>query len=119
MPLLGTQTYCDVRPNFNILFIYLFTYLSLFCISVGLAAAVPKLELFIALIGAFSCNSLALIIPPLFHTILFWDEFDGMKGKLAIARNGLLFLIGMAGMVSGTIVSVSDILDYFINGDDD
>ena len=94
-------------------------YLSSFRISVGLAAAVPKLELFIALIGALSSSTLALIAPPIFHTIIFWDEFDGMKGKLAIARNGFLFLFGMAGMVSGTIVSVSDILDYFINGDDD
>ena len=90
-----------------------------FFVAVGLAAAVPKIDLFINLIGAVSSSTLALIVPAIVHTLVFWDQFSGVSGKLKVARNMFLLLIGVAGMVSGTIVSVEDIIDFFVNGSDE
>ena len=49
------------------------------------------------------------------HTLVFWDEFNGMGGKLKIVRNMFLLILGIIGMVFGTIYSVKDIVDYFIS----
>ena len=87
-------------------------------ISVGLAAVVPKIDLFINLVGAVSSSTLALIAPPIVHTIIFWDQFSGTSGKLKIARNMFLLFLGLAGMVSGTILSVKDIIEFFTEGSD-
>ena len=80
-----------------------------------MAAAIPKIDLFIALIGAVSSSTLALIAPSIMHTMVFWEDFNGLSGKLKIARNMFLLTLGVVGMVSGTIVSVKDIIDYFVN----
>ena len=88
-------------------------------VAVGLAAAVPKIDLFVNLIGALTCSTLELIVPAIFHTIAFWDQFCGVSGKLKIARNMFLLFVGMAGMVSGTVVSVRDIINFFVNGSDE
>ena len=82
-------------------------------IIVGLAAAIPKIDLFISLIGAVSSSTLALIAPSIIHTIVFWEDFEGISGKLKIGRNIFLFVLGIVGMVAGTITSVTDIVTYF------
>ena len=74
---------------------------------------VPKIDLFISLIGAVSSSTLALIAPSLIHTMVFWDDFNGISGKLKIGRNMFLFSLGVVGMVAGTIVSVSDFVEFF------
>ena len=86
---------------------------------VGLAAAIPKIDLFISLIGAVASSTLALIAPAIMHTLVFWDEFDGIAGKLKITRNVFLFILGIIGMVFGTIYSIKDIIDYFISPSDE
>ena len=82
---------------------------------VGLAAAIPKIDLFISLIGAVASSTLALIAPSIMHTLVFWDTFDGMVGKIKIGRNLFLCILGIIGMVFGTIYSIKDIIEYFIN----
>ena len=42
-----------------------------------------------------------------------------MAGWLRIARNMFLFLLGIIGMVAGTIYSVKDIVEYFVGQNDD
>ena len=86
---------------------------------VGLAAAIPKIDLFISLIGAVASSTLALIAPSIMHTLVFWDEFGGIAGKLRIVRNVFLFILGIIGMVFGTIYSIKDIIDYFISPSDE
>ena len=86
---------------------------------VGLAAAIPKIDLFISLIGAVASSTLALIAPAIMHTLVFWDEFDGIAGKLKITRNVFLFILGIVGMVFGTIYSIKDIIEYFISPSDE
>ena len=47
------------------------------------------------------------------HTMAFWDELSGSKAALVCGRNGLLFTIGFVGFLTGTFVSVGNIIDYF------
>ena len=80
-----------------------------------LAAAIPKIELFISLIGAVASLTLAVIAPAIIHSIVFWDDFIGISGKFKIARNVFLLVLGIAGMIAGTIISVVDIVDFLVN----
>ena len=82
-------------------------------ILVGLAAAIPKIDLFISLIGAVSSSTLALIAPALIHTMVFWEDFQGLSGNFKIVRNMFLLALGVVGMVAGTITSVKDIVLFF------
>lgn len=50
--------------------------LKLFSI-VSLAALVPRLDLFISLVGALSSSCLALIFPPLIDICVRWEEDTG------------------------------------------
>ena len=87
--------------------------MALYTLAVGLAAAIPKLDLFISLVGAASSSTLALMAPTVIHTMAFWDELSGSKAALVCGRNGLLFTIGFVGFLTGTFVSVGNIIDYF------
>merc|ERR1712150_77917 len=84
-------------------------------ITFGLAAAIPKIDLFISLIGAVSSSTLALIAPAIIHTLVFWEDFNGLSGKLKIGRNMFLLFLGVVGMVAGTFTSVRDIVEFFTN----
>jgi len=86
---------------------------SIVLLTFGLAAAIPKLDLFISLVGAASSSTLALMAPTVIHTMAFWDELSGSKAALVCGRNGLLFTIGFVGFLTGTFVSVGNIIDYF------
>ncbi|CAG2166710.1 unnamed protein product [Oppiella nova] len=48
-------------------------------ITYALAALIPKLELILALIGAISCSTVAIMIPPILHTITFYDLTQAWK----------------------------------------
>ena len=85
---------------------------------VGLAAAVPKIELFSSLIGAISGSIISLIAPALFHTVIFWDQLQGTIGILKLARNGFLIGLGIGLMMTGTAVSIRDIINFLVNGED-
>ena len=39
-----------------------------------MAAAIPRLDIFISLVGALSSSTLALLAPPLIDSILFWED---------------------------------------------
>ena len=66
------------------------------------------------MIGAVASSTLALIAPSIMHTMVFWKDFSGVSGRLRIARNGFLFFLGIIGMIAGTIVSVTDIINFFV-----
>jgi proton-coupled amino acid transporter len=84
-------------------------------LQVALAAAVPKIDLFISLTGAVATSTLALIAPAIIHTTVFWKEFEGTSGKLKLARNIFLLILGILGMVVATVLSVKDIVEFFVN----
>lgn len=89
---------------------------SLVFLTFGLAAAIPKLDLFISLVGAASSSTLALMAPTIIHTLTFWDEMRGFRKWSTVFRNGFLFMVGFVGFLTGTFISVGKIIDYFVTG---
>lgn len=83
------------------------------------AGAVPKLDLFISLVGAFSSSCLALIFPPLFHLLVFWEDREDMSQRqigLWISKNAFISLFGILGFITGTYASVGQIIQFFKSG---
>lgn len=86
-------------------------------ITAGLAITIPKLDLFISLIGAFASSALAIIFPPILQIIVFWREPEPCWQKLLwISKSLLIILVGVIGFATGTYVAVEGIVDYFKNG---
>ena len=79
---------------------------------VVLAAIIPKLDLFISLVGAFSSSFLALIFPPLLELITFWPR----ASKWMIAKDVIIIIVGLIGFLTGTYASVESIMSAFSTG---
>ena len=92
--------------QFNLLFISNFL--------VALGAAIPRLDLFISLVGAVSSSTLALMAPPIIDTVTFWPDKGWMN--LRIVRNATFFIIGLVGFLTGSYVSLAEIVKYFRTG---
>lgn len=72
---------------------------------VGIAELVPKLSLFISLIGSFCSSALALGFPPLIQTIS-----QGTGSWLWMTKNCVIFLLALLGFVTGTYESMSNLV---------
>lgn len=83
----------------------------LICLTFALAIFIPKIDLFISLVGAVAGSMLALVIPPIIDLVLFWPMSGYSKFKLF--KNILIIIFGIYIFGAGTYVSVSDIVDYF------
>ena len=72
-----------------------------------IAAAIPKLDLFISLIGALSSSSLALIFPPLIELLVRYEDekTTACSWKLIVFKNFLIILFGLGTFSVGTYVS--------------
>ena len=75
------------------------------------AIFVPKIELFISLVGAFSASTLAIIIPSFLDLILFWPISN--YSLLKLFKNVFLIIFGFYIFFAGCYVSVQDILIYY------
>ena len=78
-------------------------------ISFLLASLVPYLNLFISLAGALCMSSLSLIAPAIIDTATHWDHI----GRWRLAKNIFIFVFGVVGTITGTILSVLAIVDKF------
>jgi len=87
---------------------------SLVLLTFSLAAAIPKLDLFISLVGAVASSTLALMAPAVIDTVT-QGERCGWQRAL---KNVIIFIIGFLGFISGSYVSIRNIINYFI-GDDE
>lgn len=76
-----------------------------------LAIGIPKLNLFISLVGAIACSTLALIIPPILDFMLFWRS--SKHRVYMFTKNVFILLFGVYIFVSGTLVSIEDIIKYY------
>ena len=88
---------------------------NIFIFLVALAAAIPRLDLFISLVGAASSSTLALMAPSLIETITFWPNMGKYRWKLV--KNILIFLFGFLGFVTGSYISIKNIIKYFVTGE--
>lgn len=85
-----------------------------FIFSVILAEAIPKLGLFISLVGAVSSTALALVFPPIIEMIVCWHNNISF---VTIAKDVVIILIGVLGFATGTYESVTSIIRSFSTWD--
>lgn len=78
----------------------------------AIAAAIPHLGPFIALIGAFASSSLALLFPVVIDTLVRWKTRLGY-GYWRLWKNIFIFIFGFIGFFFGTIQSIHEIIKAF------
>lgn len=83
-------------------------------ITFVLGALIPNIGLFISLIGAVAQTTLALMIPPFIEICTFWSH-DKERTKLII-KGIFIFSVGLLGFVTGTVMSIKSIVQFFIDG---
>lgn len=79
-----------------------------------LAESIPRLGLFISLMGAVSSTFLALVFPPLLDWSWRWE------GGLSVGRhaaNAAALLLGLLGSGWGAYAALTDIVKAFATGD--
>ncbi|CAL1680411.1 unnamed protein product [Lasius platythorax] len=76
-----------------------------------LAEAIPKLGLFISLVGAVSSTALALVFPPIIDMIVCWHNTN--LSFFTITKDVMIVLIGVLGFATGTYESVTAIIKSF------
>jgi len=90
--------------------------IGLVLLTFSFAAAVPKLDLFISLVGAVSSSTLALMAPPIIDTV---TQGVSNCSWLRLMKNGFIFLVGFCGFLTGSYVSIENIIKYFMGDDQD
>ncbi len=78
-----------------------------------LAFSIPRIDLFISLVGAVASSTLAIIVPPVLDLIVFWPSTN--FSVLKLGKNIMVILFGVYIFSAGTFVSVKDIVNYFRN----
>jgi len=83
---------------------------SLVMLTFSLAAAIPKLDLFISLVGAISSSTLAMIAPAVIDTITQGEKCSWKR----FFKNMFLATLGILGFLTGSYVSIRNIIKYFV-----
>ncbi|XP_076248737.1 proton-coupled amino acid transporter 2 isoform X2 [Calliopsis andreniformis] len=76
-----------------------------------LAEVIPKLGLFISLVGAVSSTALALIFPPIIEMVVCWQ--NATLSPVTISKDIVIVLIGFLGFATGTYESLTSIIREF------
>ncbi|KAE9555009.1 hypothetical protein FO519_001755 [Halicephalobus sp. NKZ332] len=79
--------------------------------TLAIAELVPHLALFIALIGAVACTSLALLFPPLIDLLVSYAQ-NRLTVKTWII-DGIMLFFAFIGFVTGTYSALSEIIATF------
>ena len=98
----------NVVPGRVIIYEYVLR-VTIVSITFVLAASVPYLNLFISLAGALCMSSLSLIAPSIIDSATHWDSI----GRLRLAKNIGIFVFGVVGTITGTILSIVAIVKKF------
>ncbi|XP_031641031.1 proton-coupled amino acid transporter-like protein CG1139 [Contarinia nasturtii] len=84
-----------------------------------LAVAIPNLELFISLFGAFCLSALGLAFPAMIEYCTFHKEKSGLSKAIMVLKNLVIVAIGLAGLTIGTYTSLKEIIHtFFVDGND-
>ena len=84
---------------------YMFIFWAFFLISVGLAAAVKRLDLFVALFGSVTTAALAIVIPCVMDILARYPTVPVWVG----IKNTSIIIVGVTGSVLGTAISIKDL----------
>lgn len=82
------------------------------CVTVLLAVAVPTIEPFIGLIGAFCFSILGLLIPVFIETVTYWDVGFG-PGNWVALKNVIICVIGLMALIFGSRSAIMDIVKLY------
>lgn len=80
-----------------------------------MAVAIPNLGLFISFVGALALSTLGILFPALLECIYKWNRTSGFEKSFMIFKNILIGIIGMAGFIIGTSLSLKDIIKTYID----
>ncbi|XP_014243863.1 proton-coupled amino acid transporter-like protein CG1139 [Cimex lectularius] len=80
-------------------------------LTIALAAAIPYLELFIALIGALCLSTMGLAFPALIQLFTYWYEYTGAQFVLFFLKNLTIVSISLLGFGVGTYTSIMAIVE--------
>jgi proton-coupled amino acid transporter len=86
------------------------------CTVIGtflLAVAIPRLELFISLFGALCLSALGIAFPATVELCLLWPSKSYGRLYWILAKDILLIVCGIVGLVIGTYVSIANIVVSF------
>lgn len=81
--------------------------------TVGIAAAVPELDLFISLFGALCLSALGLAFPAFIQTCTYWYYVSDSERIRMIIKNSIVVVFGALGLVVGTWTSLEGIINKF------
>lgn len=79
--------------------------------TVGIAILVPNLGGFISLVGAVCLSTLGLMFPALIDLVTFYDDPGMGRYNWRLWKNLGLIAFGVLGFVTGTYVSIKEILE--------
>lgn len=81
-------------------------------ITFAIAELVPRLNLFISLIGALCATALALVFPPVIQLISAYGTSEG-PGTFVVMKNCVILAIAILGFSTGTYESISALAKAF------
>jgi len=81
-------------------------------LTFSLASTIPYLDLFISLAGAICMSTLSLVSPALIDSATHWDNISWIR----LGKNVLIVLFGLLGTVTGSILSIIQIVDRVQKG---
>ncbi|XP_038213569.1 proton-coupled amino acid transporter-like protein CG1139 isoform X2 [Zerene cesonia] len=79
-------------------------------LTVGLACAIPRLELFMELVGAVCLSCLGLTLPAITETVFRWGKDTG-PFHIVVIKNAVIVLFSLVAMVSGVAFSIKSMID--------
>lgn len=82
-------------------------------ITFVLAVAIPNLELFIGLFGSLVLSTLGISIPAILECAYKWNRTSGRQRTFMFLKNLIISVIGLAGLVIGSTLSLKDIIKTY------
>lgn len=77
----------------------------------AIGVAVPNLDPIISLVGAVFFSVLGILVPAIIETVYYWPDLGKMNWILI--KNIILSLFAIFALVTGSIVSVQDIIKEY------
>lgn len=80
--------------------------------TVGVAIAIPNLGPFISLVGAVCLSTLGLMFPSVIELVTVWEQENGLGACYwRLWKNVAIILFGVLGFITGTYVSIQEIIE--------
>lgn len=101
------------KKNHNLVQVALRT--GIMILMAGVSIAVPNLDPFISLVGSVFFSSLGIFVPAIIESAYLYPNFGAFNWKLC--KNIFLMLFSVIALVSGSFVSIREIIHIYTEGD--